>query len=197
MNYIRLDMPDGRLIALRSSRMTPKLESLKRLNERINWVMIAVSASALTFMAFMTTVDVILRAFKNPFPASVEISQLIEPWVIFLPFAYTLAMDRHVKVGLLTLRLPRFWKLLSDLFALLVALGLFAALTWYSWLDFHQSWAINEIMMAAIILPWWAGKLAMPIGMALLTVQCVISAVFVVEEYKNPSAEQKIVLPAL
>ena len=177
--------------------MTPKLAYLKRVNERINWVMIAVSASALTFMAFMTTVDVVLRAFKRPFPASVEISQLIEPWVIFLPFAYTLAMDRHVKVGLLTLRLPRFWKLLSDLFALLVALGLFTALTWYAWLDFHQSWRINEIMMAAIILPWWAGKLAMPIGMGLLAVQCVISAVFVVEEYKNPSAEQKIILPAV
>lgn len=177
--------------------MSPKLERLKYINERINWVMIALSASALTFMAFMTTVDVILRAFKNPFPASVEISQLIEPWVIFLPFAYTLAMDRHVKLGLLTLRLPRFWKLLSDLFALLIALLLFAALTWFSWLDFRQSWGINEIMMAAIILPWWIGKMAMPIGMGLLTMQCVISAIFVLEEYKNPSAEQKMVLPAL
>lgn len=178
--------------------MSSKYERLKRINEKINMVMVAVSAACLTFMAFMTALDVALRYLLNaPLPASVELSQLIESWVIFLPFAYTLAMGRHVKVGLLTLRLPPRLKLFSDLFALALGLALFAVLTFYSWQDFYQSWSINEIMMAAIILPWWAGKLAMPIGMALLCAQSVVTALLVVEKYKNPSGEQKIVLPAL
>lgn len=178
--------------------MSERYKRLERANEKINMLMVAISATCLTFMAFMTTLDVVLRyVFNSPLPASVELSQLIEPWVIFLPFAYTLAMGRHVKVGLLTLRLPRKLKLASDLFALALGFVLFTILTIYSWQDFHQSWSINEIMMAAIILPWWAGKLAMPIGMALLCAQCAATALMTVEEYKNPLGEQKSTLPAL
>ena len=174
------------------------IERLKRINAKVNWVMVIISACTLTFMAFMTSLDVFLRyVFNSPLPASVEISQLLEPWVIFLPFAYTLAMDRHVRVSLVTMRLPRKLRLFSDLFSLLIAFALFTALTIFSWGDFYQSWSINEIMMAAIILPWWAGKLAMPIGMALLVVQCVITAIVTVHKYFNPPEHEEIVLPAL
>lgn len=49
--------------------------------------------------------------------------------------------------------------------------------------------------MAAIILPYWLGKLAMPIGMALLTIQCVISSIMFIHEYRT-GADDKFVLPA-
>lgn len=168
---------------------------LRSVNTRVNWLAVLISSVVLTVMAFMTTFDVTLRAFGRPFPASVEISQLMEAWVIFLPFAYTLAMDRHVKVTIITMRLPRAWRLASNLFGLFTGMILFALMTWFSWFEFYHSWSINEFMMAAIILPYWLGKLAMPIGMALLTIQCVISSIMFIHEYRT-GADDKFVLPA-
>lgn len=158
---------------------------LKKLNRQANALAVLISSVVLTIMAFMTSIDVTLRLFGQPFRASVEISQLMEAWVIFLPFAYTLAMDRHVKVTILTARLPRLGRLISNLFALVLGTVLFAVITWLSWLEFHHSWSIDEFMMAAIILPYWLGKLAMPIGMGLLAIQCVLSAIFLVDDYRN------------
>lgn len=172
------------------------IERLRLINNRVNWLAVLISAAVLTVMAFMTTIDVTLRAFGRPFKASVEISQLMEAWVIFLPFAYTLAMDRHVKVSIISMRLPRGLRLASNLFSLFLGLCLFTLTTWYSWIEFYKSWSINEIMMAAILLPLWIGKLAMPIGMGLLTLQCIISSVLFVHDYKN-NADEKIVLPAV
>lgn len=102
---------------------------LRSVNTRVNWLAVLISSVVLTVMAFMTTFDVTLRAFGRPFPASVEISQLMEAWVIFLPFAYTLAMDRHVKVTIITMRLPRAWRLASNLFGLFTGMILFALMT--------------------------------------------------------------------
>ena len=72
-------------------------------------------------MASMILVDVTLRYFfHSPLAASVEISQLIEPWVVFLPFAYTLTVGGHVQVTLVTMRLPAKWRLVCDIFAYIV-----------------------------------------------------------------------------
>jgi TRAP-type C4-dicarboxylate transport system permease small subunit len=139
----------------------------------LNRLLVYLSCLALLGMSIMISVDVVLRFFFNaPLPASVEISQLIEPWVIFLPFAYTLAIGGHVRVTLITMRISPRWQAVCEIFACGVDFVFFLILGYFSWIEFAHSLSINEIMLAAIRLPWWAGKLAMPIGVFVIAIQC-------------------------
>ncbi|MBN1103313.1 MAG: TRAP transporter small permease [Deltaproteobacteria bacterium] len=154
--------------------------------ERINRFLVYFSALALCGMAIMITLDVVLRYFFNsPLAASVEASQLIEPWVIFLPFAYTLAVGGHVQVTLVTMRLPRKWQGVCDVIAYGVDFLFFALLCYISFKEFANSFAIGEIMMAAIRLPWWLGKMAMPIGMFLIAVQALFQILTAVNRVRT------------
>jgi TRAP-type C4-dicarboxylate transport system permease small subunit len=156
--------------------MSPTFQAdyLSALYDRLIRLLVFLSAIALCGMAAMIFIDVILRYFFNaPLPASVEMSQLIEPWVIFLPFAYTLAVGGHVQVTLVTMRLSKRWQRVCDLFAYGVDFLFFLVLCYYSFREFAHSFAIGEIMMAPIRLRWWLGKMAMPIGMFFIALQCV------------------------
>lgn len=161
-------------------------DKLEKWNRKFNSLLVYFSLLVLMGMSIMITVDVILRYFFNaPLPASVEISQLTEPYVILLPFAFALAKNQHVRVGILTLRLPAALSFASDLFAYFVDFILFAMFTWYAWQEFYYSYQIDEIMMAAIKLPWWVGKFAMPLGMAIAGLQCVVSALLAFRNYRE------------
>jgi len=125
-------------------------------------------------MVLMISADVFLRyVFNAPLPASIEISQLIEPYVVFLPFAFALSLGSHVRVTLVTSRLSGKARLFSELITCAAGIFVFAVLTYWGWLHFLESFAVRETMLASIRLPWWLGKLAMPLGMALMTMQYV------------------------
>jgi len=153
---------------------------------RLNRVLVYLASFMLCAMATMIVVDVTLRYFFNaPLAASVEISQLIEPWVVFLPFAYTLFVGGHVRVTLVTMRLPEKWRLGCDIFTYIVDFVFFALLCYFSWVEFAHSFAIGEIMLASIRLPWWSGKLAMPIGCFFIGVQCIFQILSTVKKIRG------------
>jgi len=137
-------------------------------------------------MSFMIVVDVFLRyVFNSPLPASVEISQLFEPYVVFLPFAYTLFIGRHVRVTLLTSRLPKAAENMTTIFTYLVDFIFFSLICYYAWIEFWNSFLIGEIMFAAIRLPWWIGKLAMALGTLIIAVQCVLHVLDSFREFRE------------
>lgn len=150
----------------------------ERLNQRfkkVNNVLVALSGTTLICMASMVTYDVIVRyVFNSPLPASVEISMLMEPYVVFLPFAYTLAKRAHVKVNVFSMLLPDRIRNICNIFADSLDLIFFSLLCYFSWLEFYESYEVGEIMLAAIRLPWWSGKLAMPLGMFFICLQCIL-----------------------
>jgi len=139
-----------------------------------NGIMVFISVVILVFISLMIGLDVFLRyVFNSPLPATVDISQLLLPWIGFLPFAYTLATGRHVRVTLVITKLPRKLRIFADILAYVTAFTFFICLCYYSWREFWHSLNINEIMLAAINLPWWIGKFALPLGMFFIAVQCV------------------------
>lgn len=126
-------------------------------------------------MAFMITIDVALRfLFNAPLPASVEISQLLQPYVVLMPMAYTLAISQHVHVGVVTNIMPPGLRAACEVFTYILDFILFAAIAWYGWHEFYDSYIVDEFMQAAIRLPWWVGKFALPAGMALIALQCLV-----------------------
>jgi TRAP-type C4-dicarboxylate transport system permease small subunit len=150
---------------------------------------VAVSSAALFVIAVLITVDVFFRyALLSPIPAAVEICGLIEPYVILLPFAFTLSINQHVRVRVLTCRFPAGAQFVFEIFALLLVLGVSFLLAVCGATEFYASYAINEFIMAPVILPAWAGKLSQPLGWGILALQCIASVLSAHERYKQEAA---------
>ena len=150
---------------------------LLKLFTNINKLMVFAASATLTATAVMLTCDVSRRyLFNAPLPASVEISSLLQAYVIFLPLAYTLAKNQHVRVtvltGILSQKLQK-WLL----FMAYMVMGIVAGtLAWHGWHEFVVSYSVNEIMMAPIIVYWWIGKFSAPFGLLILSLQAFLLA---------------------
>jgi TRAP-type C4-dicarboxylate transport system permease small subunit len=139
----------------------------------VRWISIVfawISGLVLLTLALMITTDVSLRfVFNDPLPAAPETSVLLLPWIVFPAFICALISGAHVRVSLVTDRLsPR----VQSRFALFTDLGgliLFSVITYWGYVHFQESFVVREVMLAAIPLPWWAGKLALPIGALVMT----------------------------
>jgi len=60
------------------------------------------------FLTFMIVIDVTLRFFFNrPLPASWEISEILMPYIVFFPFAFTSTVNAHVRVNLIQDLMPK------------------------------------------------------------------------------------------
>lgn len=139
----------------------------------LRFVSVGAASLFLLCLTLMIVADTFFRyVFSAPFPASVEISQLIQPYVVFLPLAYAMATASHVRVTLLTERIGGKLKLWISCFAYVVGLLFFSIMAYMSGLNFLESFRINETMLAAIKLYWWIGKLAMPLGTAMIAIEC-------------------------
>ena len=152
----------------------------------------AIASVVLLGLAAMTTADTVFRyVFSSPFPATVEMSQLMQPWVIFLPLAYTLATGSHVRVTLVTQRFRGRARLFVELISFGVGIVFFALILHVSWQFFWRSFSVDETMLAAISLRWWIGKLAMPLGIFLIGVECVYRFIRIIVDGVDAAEETR------
>lgn len=166
---------------------TDLLDRVERVLSAARFAGVVVSAAALAGVVLMITADTFFRyVLLSPFPASVEISQLVEPYVIFLPMAFALASGSHVRVSLVTSRFSPRWAALADCLAFALGFAFFAVMTYIGWVTFWSSFVINETVLAAIVLYLWAGKFGMPLGMALITVECAYQFVRALRQACSP-----------
>ena len=146
--------------------------------QRASKAVVILTRIALIFLIFMLVIDVFLRfALNSPLPASVEIGRVIMPYIVFIPFAYTLYTGQHIQITILTDRLPSKGRAWCERLDYMVGFVISALLTYWGWLHFWESFVIREEILAAIYVPWWVGKFAMPIGMALFTIAFLIRLV--------------------
>ena len=145
-----------------------------------------ISGVVCILVTLIIVTDVFLRfTFNQPLPATWEISELLMPFIIFLAFAYTLTMDAHIRVKIVTEKLPLKMQLWLQIFGNIVAMSICALVTYYSFKIFWESFVSKEEMYAAIKLPWWVGKAAMPFGMGMLMLRYLIQIGEVYKRYVN------------
>ena len=157
------------------------LIKVENILQKLRLALVVLSGAALISMVLMITLDVFLRfVFNAPLPASLEMSQLFEPHVVFLPMAFALATGSHVRVSLFTQHFRGRARYFAEIFAYAVATIFFGLFFYWGWLHFWASFKINEIMLASIKLYWWTGKLAMPLGLSLMTIECLYQMVVII-----------------
>ncbi len=87
-----------------------------------------------------------------------------------LGFAYAYQSDAHIRVDVLSERLPPRWRVWLELYGILLALLPFIVLVlWYGVPFVIASWEVAEVSQAPGGLPWrWAIKAVLPLSFALL-----------------------------
>ncbi len=140
--------------------------------ERMSATAAAFASITLIVLMIVVVVDVTLRdTIAAPIPGASESTELLLPYIVFWSLAYTLLTGGHVRVSILVARLPERTRVAAEILACVIGLVLFGALTYTSWLQFWESFVIQEFMMAAVKLPWWVGKFGMPTGCFLMFLQ--------------------------
>ena len=156
------------------------LRKVERVFRVVSWLVVL-------FTTFLIVTDVSLRfVFNRPLPATWEMSEVLMPFIVFFGFAHALTEKAHIRVSLVTDMLSRRGQLACEIFANLLSFTICAMITYWSGLKFWDSFVIREEILAAIHIPWWLGKFAMPVGMALLTIRYLMQAALALTEPTGP-----------
>jgi len=162
------------------------LRRIEQLASRFNAILAYIAGAVLLLMMLLTVVDVTGRFTLNkPIRGGIEIAQVMMAYVVFFAFAYALIKGAHVRVSLLLERFPLRIRLAMEVLSAVLGVFLFGFLTWGSWRLFWESWIAREWMPAAIRVPWWLPKFALPLGMFFITVQFLIYMVINVSQLRS------------
>lgn len=135
-------------------------------------------AAIVTFAVMCLIVtNVILRyGFGTPIAGTLELTEGALPLIIFLSLALTQFHGGHIRVTLLTDRVPPSMARGLGVLAMLAGAVLFAWAAWSGWLAAEKSMAIGEMKRGSVRYPVWPIKFAVCFGMVLLAVQFLIDA---------------------
>lgn len=141
----------------------------RRILVRANGPISYVSALLILLMMLTVVYDVIARlAFRAPTLWVIDVNEYLLVYVTFIPAAWILLRDEHVKVEILLSRLqPRTQRLMgfiTDLMGLLYCV----ILTWQSWLVTWDAFQKGYRFSTALSLPQFPVFVIIPLGSAWL-----------------------------
>lgn len=153
---------------------------LQRLNRglatfesRIRWA----ADACVAIIMFLTVADIIgLVVFGKPIPGTMEVTEHLMVFMVFLGLAFTQYTDSNIKVEAFTRYLPHRVRYALDVVALLLGALLFALITWRTGIWMMESWAILEVAEGLLSFPAYPAKTALVVGSALLALRYLLDA---------------------
>ena len=139
--------------------------------QRMNrWICYAGMFLILPLMLF-TTADVIGRAaWARPIPGIVELSSYMLDVFILLGLAYTQQVKGHVRVSMLTSRLPQRAQQSLEIVVTLLSLFIMLLLAWQGWVVGMEETAVSDMLR----IPQRPFKLLVGVAAILLCLELVV-----------------------
>ena len=131
---------------------------------RFSDLLVNISSLLLLLLTLLVTLDVVMRYFFNsPMLFAAETSEFMMAALIFFGFADTFRKKGHVRVELVTQKLPR--TLSEYLRKITLSLGVlfFTVFNWQIVSFIHESFVYNK-KSAVMLFPIWIPQLVMLIG---------------------------------
>ena len=156
----------------------------------------AATLAGLAILAIVALIsfDVFMRYFfDRPQLFVDEVASFLQVLAIFAGLAYTFRVGGHVRVDLLTGRLPgpvRAWLRVMTLALGLVFLGIVIWTTTQSALTAYRYGRVSAVMLY----PLWAPMLLIPAGLALMAVAILVALVRQVRALLNGGADDEVAL---
>ena len=115
--------------------------------------------------------------FNKPVTGSLEFTEALLVLIIFLSLALTQYEGGHIRVTLLTRRLPRQIAHATDIFCMLAGAAFFGWCAYAAWRFAYQSWSIDEYEWGTIAFPLYPVKFVVFAGILMLAVQFLLDAI--------------------
>jgi TRAP-type C4-dicarboxylate transport system permease small subunit len=138
-----------------------------------NWLAVL----ALLAILFVNGTEILLRRLTGSgLGGVVELSEVLLVCAVYFALAYAMQEGAHVSTSVVTGRLPVKVRASLRAVGFLLAAGVFLWITWETGQRGWTSFQRGETRMGLREVPIWPGRLAIPIGMALLTMQALYAA---------------------
>ena len=147
---------------------------LDRLYLGAGWV----AAFVILGIALLVSAQVLLnfatRVFGLPLPSTIpsyaDFSGFMLAAATFLAMPYTFRSGGHIRVSLVTARLPERARLVAEVLALAAAAGLVGFACWYAVALVLESRHYNDVSPGIVPVPLWIPQSVMALGLGLLLV---------------------------
>ena len=151
---------------------------------RFGSTMNLVAGGTVLLMAFFTVADITGRVFSRPIPGTYELVELMMAPTVFLALFYAQRKGSHIRVEIVTQRLPARARAGLDVLAFFIGAVIFAITSWHLFAWGWQSWLIREVALGQIDTPVYPFKFLGALGCLLLAlryfgdaIRCLINTV--------------------
>jgi TRAP-type C4-dicarboxylate transport system permease small subunit len=143
----------------------------------MSWFAVIAGAILFALMWLICANSISRKLLNAPIVGTLEITEALMPFVILLPMAFTQFRDGHIRVTLITDRLPRKLQTWLHVATLIIAAVFFAWVA-YATLGFAlRAFRISETAWGVIRIPLWPSKGVITAGAVLLAIQYLLDAV--------------------
>jgi TRAP-type C4-dicarboxylate transport system permease small subunit len=115
--------------------------------------------------------------FNKPLTGTLEFTESLLVLIIFLSVALTQYDGGHIRVTLLTRRLPKYWAHALSIFCMLCGAAFFTWCAYAAWVFAAQAYSFNEQEWGTVVFPLWPMKFVVFIGISMLAVQFLLDAI--------------------
>ncbi len=137
-----------------------------------------ISEVATFVMMVLVVANVLGRyLFNKPLTGTLEFTESLLVLIIFLSVALTQYDGGHIRVNLITRRLPRTYARALTVIAMLCGAAFFTWCGYAAWIFAAQSYSFNEQEWGEVVFPLWPMKFVVFFGIALLAIQFLLDAV--------------------
>jgi TRAP-type C4-dicarboxylate transport system permease small subunit len=137
-----------------------------------------ISALATFVMMALVVANIGGRYLLNkPLTGTLEFTESLLVVIIFLSLALTQYDGGHIRVTLLTRRLPKALAQAATVFCMLAGAAFFAWCAYAAWRFALQSWSFNEQEWGTVVFPLWPVKFVVFAGLLMLAIQFLFDAI--------------------
>lgn len=146
----------------------PRLSGLEALVVRTSKGASLLGGLATLAITALIAFDVLMRYFLNEPQLFVdELASFLQVVIIFWGLAFTFQVGGHVRVDLVTARLPGPLRAWLRVITLSLGITLLAVMSWVTWLSAQEAWRQGRVSVV-MLYPIWLPMLLIPTGLVLM-----------------------------
>lgn len=153
-----------------------------RVLDKVSGWLCAGACVAIAVMMLLMVADAISRKMVGSIPGGYNTTVGLLTLVLFLPQGYAQMKRQHIVVDLVVERLSEKAQAKLRAIGAVMGIGVFAVLTYAGALKAWESTLAGEEWMGASFYPAWPFRWTIPVGLGILTLQLVVTAI---EEFKT------------
>lgn len=153
------------------------MSGMRRIVQGVSRLFSWISGVFILALMLLVVLEVVLRdLFETTLGGTIEVSEVVLAFLVFLGVAYAQQDDAHVQTDLVTSRLP------PGAAAWIRAVGLVVAaivLLVAAWATAGRGWdafQTGESRFGLRSVPVWPARLIIPVGLFLLALECLLTA---------------------